>query len=423
MGAWQITKKDLWLLVQDRRTLFLLVALPLVFVAILGTSTGRLFATLDSAKLIKLDVFDDDHGEIAANFISQLQAVKDVLVVVVENHDEGRKRLEDGRCNLLVSVGPRFQQRVDELKLFDVFDLQNGKLAAGPESLDISIESGASLGTMAGVFRQLVFDSALSTVARPVLRRDKLAARHMETQKARRMEQEAERQAQPPAEKSPGLPTSQDLASAVAPAAGSPRPSYVYQQLVPSYTVMFAFFLVNIMAHSFISERNLGTLRRLRMAPILPVELLAGKTIPFLVISLVQSGLLFLFGRLLFGMSWGDQPWLLLPVMFCNSLAATALGLLLSTLVRTESQVSAYANFLVISTAGISGCFLPRDMLPELMQKISLATPHAWALIAYQQILTRAHPDLATIGQCCVWLAGYAAAYFALGCWRFQKLD
>jgi len=37
--------------------------------------------------------------------------------------------------------------------------------------------------------------------------------------------------------------------------------------------------------------------------------------------------------------------------------------------------------------AGVSGCLMPRDLMPERMKQISLVTPHAWALDAYSQLL------------------------------------
>jgi hypothetical protein len=97
----------------------------------------------------------------------------------------------------------------------------------------------------------------------------------------------------------------------------------VYQSLVPSYTVMFVFFLVTVMARSFIHERELGTLRRLRIAPIRPTSLLAGKTIPFLIISLVQTIMLFVCGRFLL-ICRGDAA-SAIALILCTSLAAAAL--------------------------------------------------------------------------------------------------
>jgi ABC-2 type transport system permease protein len=95
----------------------------------------------------------------------------------------------------------------------------------------------------------------------------------------------------------------------------------------------------------------------------------------------------------------------------------------LATIVRTESQVASYATFLVIVLAGISGCYMPRAWLPELMKNVSLATPHAWALIAYQELLTHDKPQMGLVIRCCSMLATYGIAYFSIGCLRFQRLE
>jgi ABC-2 type transport system permease protein len=205
--------------------------------------------------------------------------------------------------------------------------------------------------------------------------------------------------------------------------AGKSRADIVYQYLVPSYTVMFVFYIVNFMAHSLVSERDTGTLARLLIAPLTRSGLMIGKTVPFLFISLSQTVLLFLAGKVLFQMSWGIYPWMLLPVMLSTSLAATSLGLLVATIVKNDSQVSAYGNFLVLTLAGLSGCLMPRSWQPELMQQVGLATPHAWALIAYDHLLNRDVPNLHTVARCCGVMLAFAAVFFVIGWWRFRKLE
>ncbi len=194
----------------------------------------------------------------------------------------------------------------------------------------------------------------------------------------------------------------------------------VYQFFIPSYTVLFVFFLVNIMGRSFLGERDTGTLRRLRIAPIAPVAILMGKTLPFFVLSLVQTIILMVSGRLLFDMSWGPQPLLLIPIMLCTSATATALGLMFSTLAKTESQVSSIGNLILLSSAGISGCLVPRAWMPPMSQKISLFTPHAWALDAYSELLTKEMPRISTIGQSCGMLLMFSAMFFVVGLYRFR---
>ena len=62
-----------------------------------------------------------------------------------------------------------------------------------------------------------------------------------------------------------------------------------YQILVPSYTVMFAFFLVLSVGWLFVAERKHGTLVRLRAAPLTRAQILLGKLLPCLVVSLLQG--------------------------------------------------------------------------------------------------------------------------------------
>src|SRR5207244_5164315 len=82
-----------------------------------------------------------------------------------------------------------------------------------------------------------------------------------------------------------------------------------YQILVPSYTVMFAFFLVMNVGWIFVAERRQGTLKRLRAAPLTRGQVLLGKLIPCYLLSVGQGVFLLVAGRLLFGMRWGPESW------------------------------------------------------------------------------------------------------------------
>jgi ABC-2 type transport system permease protein len=161
----------------------------------------------------------------------------------------------------------------------------------------------------------------------------------------------------------------------------------------------------------------------LRISPISPTSILIGKTLPFMILSLIQTTILMVSGKILFGMSWGPMPWLLLPIMLCTSAAATSLGLMFSTLAKTESQVSSFGNLILLSSAGISGCLVPRAWMPPLSQKISLFTPHAWALDAYSEVLTKDMPRIAIIGQSCGALLIFSALFFVVGRYRFRRDD
>ena len=91
-----------------------------------------------------------------------------------------------------------------------------------------------------------------------------------------------------------------------------------------------------------------------------------------------------------------------------------------STLAKTESQVSSYGNLILLSSAGISGCLVPRAWMPPMSQKISLFTPHAWALDAYSELLTQEMPRISTIVESCGMLLLFSMAFFVVGLYRFR---
>jgi ABC-type multidrug transport system permease subunit len=198
-----------------------------------------------------------------------------------------------------------------------------------------------------------------------------------------------------------------------------------YQVLVPSYTVMFAFFLVLTVGWLFVGERRQGTLKRLMAAPLTRAEILLGKLLPCLFVSLFQGIFLLVAGRYLFGMSWGPEPLWLFPVVAATSLAAMGLALLVAALARTETQVAIYGTLLVLVLAGLSGSLMgDRALMPDVMQEISRITPHAWALDAYRQLLTTgaAGPNLIVVQQACLVLTAFGIGFIALA-WVVLRLD
>jgi ABC-type transport system involved in cytochrome c biogenesis permease component len=195
-----------------------------------------------------------------------------------------------------------------------------------------------------------------------------------------------------------------------------------YQILVPSYTVMFAFFLVLTVGWLFVAERRQGTLTRLRAAPITRAEMLLGKLIPCLLLSMAQGAFLLSAGYFVFGMKWGPEPGWLLAVVACTSFAAMGLAMLIAGLSKTETQVAVYGTLLVLVLGAVSGSLMPRDLMPEAMRRYSYATPHAWALDAYAQLLVNPAPELAIVQQACLALLGFGAGFLTLA-WLVIRWD
>ena len=205
-----------------------------------------------------------------------------------------------------------------------------------------------------------------------------------------------------------------------------------YQQLVPSFTTMFPFFLAMVVGWVFVTERRQGTLKRLRFAPVSRAEILAGKLLPVFVLSMGLAGFLLLAGRLIFQMTWGPEAWplwlqvgCLLPVVIATSFASMGLALLVAAVSRSEIQVALFGALPVLVMALVSGCILPREMMTESAQALSWFTPHGWALAAYRELLgddPKYVPDLGLVWQACGVLTAFGAGFLGLA-WWLLRLD
>jgi ABC-2 type transport system permease protein len=191
-----------------------------------------------------------------------------------------------------------------------------------------------------------------------------------------------------------------------------------YQQNVPGYTIMGVFFIVGTMATSILMEKREGTFRRLLVAPLPKSALLLGKILPYYLVNLVQIAIMFLTAHLLFGMAIVNLP-ALLVVSLALAAAATGLGIMVAALGKTDTQVMGLTSLLTLTMSALGGCLMPTFIMPDFLQKISRAIPHAWAMQAFQDVLVRGYGVSGILPESLILLA-FAAVFFAIGVWRFR---
>jgi ABC-2 type transport system permease protein len=172
------------------------------------------------------------------------------------------------------------------------------------------------------------------------------------------------------------------------------RPSSV-QQSVPAWLIFSMFFVVIPIATTFIVEKQQGTHQRLMTLPVSDVYLLLGKLIPYLVINIIQTVLMFLVGIYLVpavggqGLVLSENAWLLLPMSLVVGLAAISLALLIATFVRTTEQATTIGGVINLLLAAIGGIMVPVYVMPVFMQKIAVYSPMNWGLEGFLTILLR----------------------------------
>src|SRR5712691_6623532 len=202
---------------------------------------------------------------------------------------------------------------------------------------------------------------------------------------------------------------------------GTARPSSV-QQNVPAWLIFGMFFVVMPISSLFVVERREGTLARLVSQQVPFSMLLLGKVGPYFVVNLAQAVLMLLAGRVLVPWFGGETlalpgRWdLLAAVTACTSFAAIGWGLLVAVCSRTLEQATVIGGVGNILAAAVGGIMVPRFVMPEAMQKLSKASPMAWALDAFHAVILRGG-GAADIAAPCAKLLVLALALFAAALW------
>lgn len=179
-------------------------------------------------------------------------------------------------------------------------------------------------------------------------------------------------------------------------ASGDPdlRPDAV-QQNIPAWSLFGMFFIVVPLSGALLRERQEGTLRRLLTLPVPYWALLAGKTMAYVTICMVQFCLMLLVGKYilpLFGtpvFELGNEIFAVFLLAFCAALAATGYGLLIGTLARSFDQAAMFGAVSVVIAAALGGVMIPVYVMPKGMQLISQISPLAWGLDGFLELFVR----------------------------------
>jgi ABC-2 type transport system permease protein len=134
------------------------------------------------------------------------------------------------------------------------------------------------------------------------------------------------------------------------------------------------------LAITLVVRREAGLLKRVRGTPLSPATYLAAVITSMVIVIALQAGAQVLIGRFLLDADWPASPASFVAVLVIGAASFAALGLAVTTLVRTGEGSSAVVNAIYLPMAFISGAFFsPRDM-PRFLEVLSEALPLTYLL-------------------------------------------
>lgn len=180
---------------------------------------------------------------------------------------------------------------------------------------------------------------------------------------------------------------------------------------------------ITIPALSVAREREFGTFDQLLVSPLSTTEILIGKTVPSLLIGLVQATGMFLATVLCFRIPFIGSLLMLylsIAVFICS---VTGVGLFISSLSKTQQQAILGVFVFTVPAVMISGYATPVENMPEWLQWISLADPLRYFLVLIKGIFLK-NMTWNVAFENLLPLAGLTVVFLLFAGWFFKrKLD
>jgi ABC-2 type transport system permease protein len=133
-------------------------------------------------------------------------------------------------------------------------------------------------------------------------------------------------------------------------------------------------------ALSVAREREQGTFDQLLVTPLRPVEIMAGKALPSMIVGLVQATLILLVAQLWFRIPFAGSFLTLYTGLSVFVLASTGIGLLVSSVAVTMQQAMLFSFLIMMPFALLSGLATPISSMPEILQYLTLINPLRYAI-------------------------------------------
>ena len=187
----------------------------------------------------------------------------------------------------------------------------------------------------------------------------------------------------------------------------------------PGMLINWILFSLLTAGTALVSERRSRALQRLLTTQVTRAQVILGKALAMVVITLIQQVILIGLGQFAFGVDYLRSPGALLLCMVTLSAVAATLGLLIATIFKSEPAVISTTVILSMVLAAMSGAWFPLEITGPTFSAIGHAMPTAWVLDSLRGIILQGWTFLDVLPKLAVAWA-YAVVFFAAAVWRFR---
>lgn len=160
--------------------------------------------------------------------------------------------------------------------------------------------------------------------------------------------------------------------------------------------VILTMTMIMMTAMAITRETERGTMENLLATPVQPLEVMIGKILPYIVVGYVQVSVILLAARFLFDVPMAGSLVLLLLCILVFIAANLAVGILFSTVAKSQMQAMQMSFFFFLPSLLLSGFMFPFRGMPHWAQVIGEALPLTHFLRIVRGVLLKGNSTLET---------------------------
>ena len=160
--------------------------------------------------------------------------------------------------------------------------------------------------------------------------------------------------------------------------------------VVPGLTaILLQVMTIGQAATAVVRERELGVVEQILITPARPIELLIGKMLPNLVLTVVDMLIIVLFGVFWFDVPFKGSPWLFAWLSLIFIISGLGLGLLISTVTRTQKQAQQITLLFMMLCMLLTGLIYPREPMPGVVKAAGALIPATYFIRIARGVITK----------------------------------
>lgn len=335
-----LAKKELKQLSRDFRMLFILFFFPVFLLVIFG------YAVNFDVENVQLAVLDKDNTKLTRDFIDDLNSTDYFQLVGYLNKDSQVKQYLDNKEAQAVMVFPSDFSR----------NAHSGKLDA---EVQILID-GVNSNTATSIYNYL---NAAVINLNYDFKSEFYSSKGIKISN----------------------PIKLDAISWFNPELSTPK--FLIPGLIGMILIITAVISVSL---TMVREKERGTIEQINVSSVSTIELLVGKSIPYILIAFIDAVLILIAGYILFDIIIKGSLLLLFISTLIFILSSVSLGIFVSVVADSQQVAFTIATFAsLLPSVILSGFIFPIDSMPKIIQIITNITPVKFYLVALRSIILK----------------------------------